>query len=517
MSKFIDQLVVGTATFILSIFLPKHFITLIRELIKFIFISLIRYWYITAFITGLIFFINYKTDCKYLDQFYSTTFLLVILISNITIVPVIALLIQLFKTFKPFNIAYYGCFSVKENEYLTIDLDSENLNERFEKLHQNIIANHYCYKNGLIKTNIVKIPKFISILIGSKGINKFIQKRIVSKKHIASIHFIRDINKQNLTAIINFDKANLVHTTPLDNAENLISNLSSDSNINNLKIIDISTKIYFLLFGQTMIDMMIDFKKFVEVHSILDDSEKLLSEILNISSDLADKHKSSILEFINYWKSYTERYRAIVLIEQNQFLGAIQHIMKSISLNPYYPYFDYVTLKQDFTKKYGIDLAPSINHAIKELDLELDESENDNVKQNLEQQVEFVKATFNYQIVKEILERENTEKIRNSLSEEFSKLDKTNPFILLTISEVIKYMEKGTEKYNEVYVARIDETINLLKDILKLDDDFPLIHTKIGLLTTMKGFHYDNEKMVEDGLKEYEKGMYFMSKLGFKQ
>ena len=60
MSKFIDQLVVGTATFILSIFLPKHFITLIRELIKFIFISLIRYWYITAFITGLIFFINYK-------------------------------------------------------------------------------------------------------------------------------------------------------------------------------------------------------------------------------------------------------------------------------------------------------------------------------------------------------------------------------------------------------------------------------------------------------------------------
>ena len=108
-------------------------------------------------------------------------------------------------------------------------------------------------------------------------------------------------------------------------------------------------------------------------------------------------------------------------------------------------------------------------------------------------------------------------KIRNSLSEEFFKLDKTNPFILLTISEVIKYMEKGTEKYNEIYVARIDETINLLKDILKLDDDFPLIHTKIGLLTTMKGFHYDNEKMIEDGLKEYEKGMHFMSKLGFKQ
>ena len=104
MSKFIDQLVVGTATFILSIFLPKHFITLILELIKFIFISLIRYWYITTLVTGLIFFINYKTDCKYLDQFYSITFLSVVLISNIIIVPVIALLIQLFKTFKPFKI-----------------------------------------------------------------------------------------------------------------------------------------------------------------------------------------------------------------------------------------------------------------------------------------------------------------------------------------------------------------------------------------------------------------------------
>ncbi|WP_035645940.1 hypothetical protein [Flavobacterium sp. ASV13] len=516
MSKFIDEIFVGIATFVLTVFLPKRLIVFLRELIKFIFLAIIKYWYVSILLIGLVFLINDKTDCKYLDQFFSKTFLLITLISVLLIVPIIALLIQFFKNYKSFNVAYYGAFTVKENEYLTIDLDSENLNERFEKITALISRNHYSYKNNLITVNVVNVPKFIVILLGANRFNKFVQKRIASKKHLSTIHFIRDINKQNLTVVINFDDKGLSNTVVVENAENLIGSLCSDSSVNNLKIIDISAKIYFLLFGQILTDKMIDSKKFAEVHYLLDDTEKLLLEISHISTDLGDKNKNLIVDFINFWKSYIERYRAILLIEQDQFFGAIQHIMKSIELNPYFPYHDYQTLKQDYTKKYGISLIPSIRETVSELGLEDDENDNENIKNSLEQQVQFAETTFNYEIVKEILRRENTEKIRNSLINEFSKLDKNNPFILLTIAEVIKHIEKGTEKFNEIYIDRIDETINLLNDILKLDNDFPLIHTKIGLLSVFKGVHFDNEAIIEKGLEEYEKGVYYMSKLGFK-
>ena len=131
-------------------------------------------------------------------------------------------------------------------------------------------------------------------------------------------------------------------------------------------------------------------------------------------------------------------------------------------------------------------------------------------------QVQYAETTFNYDVIKGILQSENTKEIGDLLISELDKLDKTNPFILLTKNEVIKYIKKGTEKFNEIYVDRFDECIHILRETIKLDSEFPLLNTKLGLMIMMKGMHFNNQQLIEEGANEYKKGMHFMIELGFK-
>lgn len=516
MSKLIEEIIIATVAFLAAVFLPKNVVALVRESVKFIFASLFKYWYLTLIISGLLFYFNLQTDYMYLGQFISYRFVLTAILSVTTITTTISICKELFKKYEPINVALYGCFSVKENEYLTIDVDSENLNEKIEKITETVTSTLFSYRTNLIKTNNIIIPKFIPILLGHKGLNTFIKKRVAKEKHLATLHFLRDINKQNVSVIINYNKDRLTNTNPIANAERLINSLSADNDLNSSKTIELSVKIYLLLFGQSMTDVMLDDKNLSNVHYILDDTEKLIANIKDDASNFSVAHKIEVEDFLNFWTSYIERYKAVLLLEQKQFSGAIQHIVKSIKLNPYFPYDSYTSLKQDFTKKYGIALVPTLNETNNILETNIDEKANDNVMAELIKQVQYAETTFNYDVIKGILQSENTKEIGDLLISELDKLDKTNPFILLTKNEVIKYIKKGTEKFNEIYVDRFDECIHILRETIKLDSEFPLLNTKLGLMIMMKGMHFNNQQLIEEGANEYKKGMHFMIELGFK-
>lgn len=512
MNKFSDYIIGAIASFLVSVFLPKHIITLFREFIKFVLNSVYKYWYLSFFIFGLTILVLKKLNLEIANEYI---YILTILVT-VSFVTSYSIYRKVFKLNKFPNIALYGSFSVKENEYLTIDIDSENLNEKIEKENEKINSTFFTFREKRLESNIQDLPKFIPILLGNKSLNRFIKKRVESNKHLASIHFIRDINKQNISVIFNVNKEYFVQGNIIENTEKLISNLCSDSNNSNLKIVDISLKFFHLIFGQSIIDLMINFKQYTEVHYILNDTEKLISDIKNDSENLNEKHKNSINDFITFWSGYIERYKSILLIEQEQLNGAIQHIFKSIELSPYYPYQTYLALKQDYAKKYGITLANSINDFSEFSELEIDKKNNIIVQNNLKNQVQYLEATFNSEIVKNILLKNPPNEILELIVSELEKLDKKNPFLMLTKSEIIKYVKKGNEKYNEIFVERFDETIETLKLVQNIDSDFPLITTKIGIMIAMKGMHYDNEKLIEEGLSEYKKGMHFMNELGFK-
>lgn len=515
MTKFVETIVIGLGTLVLSIFLPKQIVTLIREILKFIFNSLFRYWYLTISILGLVSLINYLSNFVYLGEYTSFKFILFTTLSISFIVTSFAIYRELLKKHKPFNIAFYGCFSVKENEYLTIDIDSENLNDKIEKICEVVSSTIFSYRTKFIKINNISLPKFIPILLGHKGFNEFIKKRIDSKKHLAAMHFIRDINKQNVVAIINYDKNTFKNAAPINTAEKLITNLSLDQDLNSIKTIELSVKIYLLMLGQSMTDFMLKNSQYGNVQCILDDTEKLISDIRNDAINISENHRKSVEEFLNFWTGYVERYKSVLLIEQKQFSGAILHIIKSIKLNPYFPYDSYSALKQDFTKKYGIDLTSTLNEVNKDTGTDNQQQLNNKVKEDLVPQVKYPDLTFNYEIMNQILFLDSSSETGELLISELNKLDKNNPFVLLSISEVIRYVKKGTEKFNQIYVDRFDASIDLLKETLILDSEFPVINLKLGTLMMMKGMHFNNDKLVEQGMKEYKKGMHVMKELGF--
>ena len=270
------------------------------------------------------------------------------------------------------------------------------------------------------------------------------------------------------------------------------------------------------MFGQSITDGMFKSQQFSFVQSILDDTEKLILDIRNDVQNIAEVHKKSVEEFLNFWTGYIERNKAILLIEQKQYHGAIQHIIKSIKLNPYFPYNSYSSLKQDFTKKYGISLTSTLNEVNKSTEMSIKEPNYNKVKETLLLQVKYAEFNFNYEIINEILYNDNSPEIGEFLINELDKLDKNNPFILLSKREVIRHIKKGTEKFNEIYVDRFDESIKLLKETLKIDNEFPIISIKLGSLITMKGIHYENDNLIKEGVKEYQKGMHVMTELGFK-
>lgn len=519
MSKFLEIIIIAIATgfaaFVVRALLPKKYAILIREIIKFIISSLIKYWYLTIFLTGLILFLNYETKFTYLGTFSSYKFILIYIFFVSIIVGFIALTRDFIRKFKPINIAIFGCFSVKENEYLTIDIDSENLNENIERINNKIITKLSSYRNGIINTNNIIIPKFITILLGYKGISRYIKNSVVSQKHLASLHFIKNVSNQKISVIINFDSEIITNNTLLNKGVEVIQNLSSDPFLNNSMIIELSIKIYFLLFGQTLTDLLLNNNELDNVQSNLDDAEILISYIRNDTVNISEMNKRNVEIFLNFWTSYVERYRAIILIKEKQFIGATQHILRSIKSNPYFPYDNYNSLKQDYTKSYGVALLPFISETSKNLDLKFDDNASEKVKAELMKQISFIESNFSYEVLKEILHNDNSNKIVELVTSEFNNLDKNDPFLLLIQSEVLKYTKKGTEKINEIYVDRIDECINLLKKILFLDDNFSLIYTKIGILLVLKGIHFGNQQFINEGNKEYEKGMHFIIELGF--
>lgn len=213
---------------------------------KFILKSIFKYWYLVIVIIALCLLFNSVINNEFFSRNYSIRFIIITLTIVLLTITSISIFKVFFRKFKPINLAMYGCFSIKENEYMTIDIDSDLLNNVIERTVKDTTLNVFTYRKNLIAINLISIPKFIPILLGYNRLNNFIKRRVDLNKHSATLHFIRDINTQNVTAIINYDKQGLTNTEPIKNAEKLISNLSLDPNLNNIKSIELSVKIFLL-------------------------------------------------------------------------------------------------------------------------------------------------------------------------------------------------------------------------------------------------------------------------------
>jgi hypothetical protein len=145
----------------------------------------------------------------------------------------------------------------------------------------------------------------------------------------------------------------------------------------------------------------------------------------------------------------------------------------------------------------------------------LSQEEIERVKLILMSQVQHLKTPFNYEFVKEILRKDNSEKIIKEIEIELGKLDRSNPFILLTMCEIYKFLKKGTKTINSIFAERIDECIILLRELKAIDPEFTLIRCKLGMFLMLKGWHSGNNKFADEGADELAKGIHILKELGF--
>jgi len=513
MNEIIKDFAKGLIGAFIVVFLPKHIFILIREFIIFGIKSIFKFWILNIFITAIFYLCYLKTNYFAKVDSYLLEIALIVLLFCISYV------VRFFSFYRKLNIQnslfVYGCFSSKEKEYLILDLDAENINDRLNTKCEEIKRNNFIFKSNTLRLSFIEFPKFLPILLGYRGTKKIFDKFISKKKHISSLYFIRDINDLKLTTTLNFDSLNFTNPELLNNLSALLDKISNEKLLDIIEITEINLKLYILVFGQTFLDSFIQNKDFDSSTLIIQDSETILYDI---KEQLELKFENGYQEFKNFheiWSSYLYRNKAVILLEQKQYKGAITHIFNSIRLNPYYPYSNYETFKTNYVKRYGLELSFSIEKITKEQEIE---SKNDFVKlrDKINESIVSKDAELNTNVVLRIIEMDEDAVSLEFLEQELNNLDNRNPAVLLIKSEVIKYLPDNTEKVNRIYYGRIEESIGFLNKLIEIDNNFPMIKSKIGSLIMTRAFHTGNETEIEKGVKLWSEGMHFMTELGFK-
>lgn len=502
----------GLIGIIIVVFLPKQIFISIREFIVFGLKSIVKFWKINCFLALLSIFVYYKTTSLGKTNILHFVFISATLI---LLVSVIFSFVSIYlKLNKQNSLMIYGCYSSKEKEYLFLDLDAELVNDRLIKECEQLNNKLFVLRSNILSLDFLEFPKFIPIILGYRGTIRLFEKFIANKRHISSLYFIRDVSDQKILTNLNYDQTNFVNPelmSLLISLQNKISNEKID--IKEIAIINL--KLNVLIFGQSCLDYFVHSKDYKNSNTIIEDTERILLEIneqieRNITNELKE-----FKDFFNIWSSNIDRYKAIVLLEQDELKGAISYIISSIKLNPYYPYSNYQTFKTNFSKRYGIELSYSIEKMSKDIELG-DENDFEEIRRQLSNSIVSKDAEFNTKIIQEIISKDIKKSSLAYLENELKTLDSSNPAILLLKSDIIKYLPDGTEKVNEIYFGRIDETVSILNEINKFDNKFPIINAKIGSLMMIKAFHNENEKDIENAIKIWSEGIHFLTELGFK-
>lgn len=415
--------------------------------------------------------------------------------------------------FKPYLVSIYETFLIDNLDAVYVNTNTEILNDTILDLRNRIGTKLFSHSAPFIFFRLERTPKFYYYLNG-KSIGRYILKQIEKQNRLATLYFLVEKETQQVTPVLNFDRTILTNTQLVDSATGILQAIASDKALSKRDVIEITTKIYFLLFSQIANHVLIEKKEYAKVHYILDESDSLLNQIKDDISLKGIANNNGISELLIFWKSYIERYRSTVFIEQKEYFGALKHLFNSIRLNPHFPYKDYISLKQDYTKKYALELLPELESTSSEMKIEMNSEENNKIAEALAKQVEYFDIAFSYYMIREITNGDSSTEMMDAIKKELQTLSNTSPFISLTKCEILKYIPKGEKMFNALYIDRIPECQKLLQEVLKVDNDFPLIHTKLGTLLMIKGIVYDNQKLIEEGMEEWKKGMHFFSKVG---
>lgn len=512
--KIIFEILKYVAIFFVSTLFPKKITYFIRNIISYFLKNCFFYWY--YFLIETILFIVFFFYAEYFiveDYINFKTFIFIYLITILIINLYVFFKFILVKSNVFFSI--YPAFTIKENEFIVNDIQSEKINEIIDAKLQKLRSRFFVFRNKIIKVELINIPVFFPILLGFSKYLKFINRKLNSKNPI-SLYFQKDLLDSELRVQLFFNDNQFVNAEGFKDIEDLTLQICQSKERNFDNKVESILLLYMFICGQSFLDLTLDAKEYDDTLNILYDLQEQLAE-LKVDFQLYKIPDNEIDLFINLWKGMLSRYYSIAYLEKKENIKAIDFIMESNNFNPYFPYNTYEKGRQHYINKYLLELIPSIEKFNEVLEIENNETQINNKTSNLLNKLEYQSTTHNYQILIEIINRnKNDKEILNLIEKKLEEnlINNTNVFSLIFIAETYKYLPLGNEMENKIYVNRIPKVVEILEKAIIIDSEFELLHLRIGSLKFMYGMQKSEEEEMKKSAEYIKKYVYLYSKYG---
>lgn len=512
--KLLFEIIKYVAVFFVSILLPKKLIYFTRNFISYCLKTALKFLFI-YFTEILVFVILHLNKEKFLfENYISYKNLILLIIITIIITTSVQILYIIFSKPKSF-FTIYPTFTIKEGEFIASDIQSETINKIITKKIEFLEQKFYVYRNKKIKSSLANTPAFLAIIIGLDWYKILISKKLNLENPI-SIYFQKDLLDSEINVELFYDKMQFININLFNEIEFFTSIIgkSKESSIEN-KIGDI-LHLYYFITSQSHLDLTVDFKLFDQSFSILND----LEEQLPLITERFKKYEfedQPINEFFNSWKGIIKRYYSIIFIEKSDYKKAVDFIFDANDSNPYFPQSSYEIAKTQYIAKYLSEMLPKVKETAKELEIEnYDNEQHNRLTKNYVSKLEYEDYTYNYQILIEIINRNNENKDLISYIEkklQDNEMENHNIFSLIFTAESYKYLPTETgEKINSIYIDRIPKITQLLERAINLDEEFELLYLRIATLKFL--YATDKEEHMEEALKYTSNHIYLYSKYG---
>ncbi|KLE09893.1 hypothetical protein O8C97_04925 [Aliarcobacter butzleri] len=242
-------------------------------------------------------------------------------------------------------------------------------------------------------------------------------------------------------------------------------------------------------------DKVYDYKKIYELYNlstnniltILHKYKRLIS-----NSDLIKK----IDLLLDMEQSISKHTLALINISSQDYNSAVKNLIACLQLTPYFPYDNYEEFVKDFKAYCHVSLKKSLEKLKSKPEysyiLEKDEDFNlytDKLSSN------YLEINPPYLIIKELI---SEDKLNNEtyilIENRFNEILELNNIFKFYFADIIKYLPKGTEKINDMYLDRVDELKALLENFMKLDSNMnDIISQKLIALYLFKQTYEEKE------------------------
>jgi hypothetical protein len=496
--------------FFLSIFLPKKVIYFSRSFLSYLIKNCLRFWYVFVLEIGILLFCKLYLNVNFTLKHIGFNTLLIVL-GTVSSINTLEFLKFYFGKSKSFFLVY-PTYTIKDNEFIINDIQSERFNEIIASKLNIIKTKFYAFRSMWLKTEMVTVPSFFPILIGFKKYQNFI-KRKLNESNPISLYIQKDLLDSELNAYIYFDSKSLVHTSLFNDLEVITLKICKSKSQGIESKIETILFLHLFIIGQSILDFTTEHERYEDSFKILNDLNEQLPIIASRLLDL-EMSKEEVDNFYNLWKGVIDRYYSRLYSVKNEIFVSIDFIFKSHNINPYFPQSTYAKCKEQYIIRYLLGMIPHLKESLNPS--EINEEELKVIMNDLSSRVEYENASTNDMVLAEIIDInlssvEVMNHVENHLEEML--LDCNNVFKILFIVEIYKILPLGIEKEGRMYIERIPKVIELLEKAILIDNEFELLHLRIGTLMLISSLHNSNPDL-ENVFMYINKYKYLYSKYG---